>query len=226
MFLKKLLNAFKFANDGIVAAIYQERNMKIHIFAALLTLLAAMALHFDKFDTLFILTAISLVLAAELFNSALEKTIDLVVKEYHPLAKSAKDMAAGSVLLLSFTAVLIGIVIAFPYIKQVFMDGWVTKDVHPPSFFVLEAFFIIIVTYVVKAFWYGKNKIYQPYISVAVLFFLVSVLSFLGYWFAYSLVLLSFIFIILYRKKQGFFACLQNAVISIGIFYILNLLFY
>lgn len=83
--------------------------MRIHWVAAIFVLLSALILDIAGSDLLLLMLAISLVVSAELVNTAMEKAVDLTITQRHPLAKAAKDAAAGAVLILAVLAVLIGI---------------------------------------------------------------------------------------------------------------------
>jgi undecaprenol kinase len=63
---------------------------------------------------------IALVIVAEILNTAIEKTIDLTIKEYDPLAKTVKDLSAAAVLFIAFTAVVVGLFIYLPKIMALF----------------------------------------------------------------------------------------------------------
>lgn len=112
--MKSLLNSFGYAFKGIWHAVKTGRNMRIHI-----TVLIYMYCYIGIYDFFSLtraelaitLLASALVLSAECFNTALERCVDLVTKEYRPLAKRAKDAAAGAVLICAIFAVLVGIAV-------------------------------------------------------------------------------------------------------------------
>ena len=91
-----------------------QRNARVHL--AITTVIVALGLHLGLSPTQWaiIVLTIGMVLAAEFFNTVAESAIDLATTEYHPLAKIAKDVAAGAVLLLAITAVVIGLLILGP----------------------------------------------------------------------------------------------------------------
>lgn len=227
--IKKLISSFNYASEGIVYTINTQRNMKIHIIVALTLLLSAMWLHFDKTESFFILIAIGMILSAEIFNTAVEKTIDLITQNQHyQLAKVAKDAAAGGVLMLTFMAVFIGLLVFEPYINLALSGGWSIKAVYTTAFFILEGFFIIIVTYIIKAFWLNKNIKLQPNVFLAIVLYLLALSNILISWSIY-LVVIVMILLFLYFARTGFYRLLgfiQNFIISIGGFYILYWLFY
>lgn len=111
---KRLLSAFGYALSGIKAAIIQEKNMKIHLFVSLIVIVMGFVLYISFLEWLAIILAIGGMLSLELINSSIERVVDLVTEEYHPLAKAAKDIAAGAVLVYAIMAVLIGLIIFFP----------------------------------------------------------------------------------------------------------------
>ncbi|WP_438346870.1 diacylglycerol kinase family protein [Paenibacillus sp. FA6] len=117
---KTFLSSFGFAVEGIRHAMTTQRNMKVHGVTALLVILAAAVLGVGPMQWLFLLLAITLVLTAELFNTALEAVVDLVSLDIHPLAKAAKDTAAGAVFITAAFAVIVGVVIFYKPIVELF----------------------------------------------------------------------------------------------------------
>ncbi len=105
------LRGFQYAFSGIIHCIKNERNMRFHTVAALYVLVFARFFDFSKDEYILLLLTISTVISAEMFNTALENLCDKVSKEFHPLIKSAKDCAAGAVLILAIFAVVIGIIL-------------------------------------------------------------------------------------------------------------------
>ncbi|MBP1762158.1 MAG: Diacylglycerol kinase [Firmicutes bacterium] len=111
-----LRESFAYAIRGILVAIASGRNMKIHVIAALMAVLTGWWLGINRWEWAIITISIFMVLAAETINTAIEKTVDLVTREYHPLAKQAKNMAAGAVLLAAVNAIIIGLLIFGSYL--------------------------------------------------------------------------------------------------------------
>lgn len=103
--------SFRYAIRGIAAGIKSERNLRIHIVVMLYVLALAFFFGLPADRWALLLLTISSVLAAELFNTAVEKISDTVTQEYHPLIKLAKDVAAGAVLVTAIIAAVIGILI-------------------------------------------------------------------------------------------------------------------
>jgi diacylglycerol kinase len=105
-----LKNAFL----GLKYCFVTQRNMVIHAVIGVIVLVFGFSLRVSKYDLLFLMAAVLMVLVAEAFNTALEKTIDLYTRERNHLARVAKDVAAGAVLLTSVFAVIVGLIIFGP----------------------------------------------------------------------------------------------------------------
>ncbi len=102
--------------DGISYVTKSEKNFKREIALGIIALILSYILKIDKIEFIIVLTMICLVLTAEIINTAVERTVDLVTKEYHELARIAKDVSAGSVLVTSIFSLIIGIIIFIPKI--------------------------------------------------------------------------------------------------------------
>jgi len=105
-----LKNAFL----GLKYCFMTQRNMIIHVVIGIIVMFFGFWLKVSKYDLLFLLAAVLMVLVAEAFNTALENTIDLYTSERNRLARIAKDVAAGAVLLTSVFAVIVGLIIFGP----------------------------------------------------------------------------------------------------------------
>ena len=94
MKIKKLVESFNYAVTGVIQTVRTQRNMKIHLFAALCVLMACFVIDISKVEFLILAITITMVLAAEVINTAIEATIDMSTNHYHPLAKIAKNVKA------------------------------------------------------------------------------------------------------------------------------------
>src|ERR671917_1563376 len=103
--------SFEHAYRGLIYAVRTQRNMRIHVIIAALVLIASLLTGVSKLELAVLVLVILLVLITELINTALEFDVELVTKEYHPLAKLAKDVSAGAVLVASVGAVTVGYLI-------------------------------------------------------------------------------------------------------------------
>jgi diacylglycerol kinase (ATP) len=103
-----ILESFNFAFEGIIHVLRTQRNMRIHFAAAVIVLVAALAVGVSKLELIALLLAIAFVFITEMINSALEHAIDVATTSFDPLAKLAKDIAAGAVLIATVNAIAIG----------------------------------------------------------------------------------------------------------------------
>jgi diacylglycerol kinase len=106
--------SFKCAFAGLRYAFQTQRNFRFHLGTAVFVLIAAYWLDVTPAAWAVLILTISCVLVVELLNTAIEVMVDIISPDYHPLAKTAKDLAAGAVLLVAITSVLVGIVIFGP----------------------------------------------------------------------------------------------------------------
>lgn len=114
--MKKIINSFKYALQGFVQAFKSEKNMKIHTIITMLVIIVAIILKISFIEWLICIVLISMVIAAELFNTAIETTVDLAMPEKNEKAKIAKDVSASAVLILAISAAIIGLIIFLPKI--------------------------------------------------------------------------------------------------------------
>lgn len=105
---QSVARSFNHAYRGLVYAVRTQRNMRVHVIIAALVLGASLFFGVSALELAALVLTIMVVLISEMFNTALEFTVDLVTNEYHPLAKLAKDVSAGAVLVTSVGAVLVG----------------------------------------------------------------------------------------------------------------------
>ncbi|MDD4601638.1 Undecaprenol kinase [bioreactor metagenome] len=111
-----IVNSFKHAFAGIIYCVKKERNMKTHLSAAMAALLLAWCLKIPSNEVLLLLLFIMGVIVTECINTAIEAVVDLVSPEFHPLAKAAKDVSAGAVLLAALASLIAGGVLFLPKI--------------------------------------------------------------------------------------------------------------
>lgn len=116
----KLINSFKYAFIGIGSAFKSERNMKIHVFIMSLVIIMGLCFQITRLEWLLCLLCFSSVIGGELFNTAIEITVNLAEPNINPNAKRAKDIAAGGVLVCAIVSAIIGLIIFIPYIAKLF----------------------------------------------------------------------------------------------------------
>lgn len=111
------ISSFNYAVQGIISALKTERNLKFHYIAALAVIILSLFLNLSREEFMLMLFAITFVVTAEMINTAIERTIDLVVQEYNPIAKYVKDVSAGAVLIASINAIICAYLIFYDKIK-------------------------------------------------------------------------------------------------------------
>ena len=114
-----LYQSFGYAFQGIFTCVRKERNMKSHCVAAVFVVIAGVILKISAIEWCICLALFGLVMALEHVNTAVEAVVDMVTEEYHPLAKVAKDTAAGAVLIAAIMAAIAGCIIFLPKIAQI-----------------------------------------------------------------------------------------------------------
>ncbi|HTK12048.1 MAG TPA: diacylglycerol kinase family protein [Ktedonobacteraceae bacterium] len=112
----RFIVGFKYAFRGIWYALRTQRNARVHVAIALLAILIGLLLHISTLEFALLVVMISVVFIAEMFNTAIELCVDLASPGYHPLAKFAKDVAAGAVLLSALLAIVVGLLIFAPHL--------------------------------------------------------------------------------------------------------------
>lgn len=113
---KKLTQSFHHAYHGLKVSLSEEQNLRIEFFLGLVSILMGIYFHLSSFEWIVLFLTIALVIGSELFNTALEKVVDLASPEIHPLAKKAKDAAAAAVFIFSVMAALVGLFLFMPKI--------------------------------------------------------------------------------------------------------------
>lgn len=116
----QLLQSFGFACKGLIAALRTERNFRIHILAATGVVVMGFLVNLNPAEWAVVVVCTGMVLTAELLNTAIEKTIDLVSPQWDKQAGLIKDMAAAAVLIASLAALVVGLVVFVPKLPALF----------------------------------------------------------------------------------------------------------
>lgn len=110
----RLITSFGHAIDGVVYVVSHERNAQIHFVVSLVAIALSIWLQLSIWQWALVLLAIGLVFTSEMLNTVVELLVDLSTQEIHPLAKHAKDVAAGAVLLMAVVSAAIGFLVLGP----------------------------------------------------------------------------------------------------------------
>ena len=117
---KKQLKSFTYAWKGILTCAGHEQNITFHLLAAIAVVVAGFIFHITHVEWMVVMLCIGTVITAELFNSAIERLVDLVSPEQNIIAGEVKDIAAGAVLVTAVAAAIVGLIVFLPYILALF----------------------------------------------------------------------------------------------------------
>jgi len=112
--LKRQLDSFKYAFQGIKTLLKTERNARIHCIIAIGTIILGIYVHLSPIEWIIITLCIGLVIAFEAINTAIENTINFISLEQHQAIKKIKDLAAGAVLIVALMAFIVGLLVFIP----------------------------------------------------------------------------------------------------------------
>lgn len=112
----KFIAGFGHAFRGLWYALRTQRNMRVHVLIALIAIILGIILRISAVEFALIFVAITGVFIAEMFNTVIELCVDLASPNYHPLAKIAKDVSAGAVLLSAMLSIVIGLFVFVPHL--------------------------------------------------------------------------------------------------------------
>ena len=110
---KSLIESFNHAVSGIVYTLKMERNMRVHFVIAILITLLSLFFDFTRFELLLLFFSIALVFITEMINTSIERIVDMITDKHHPLARLAKDIAAGGVLIGAINSLVVGYLLFF-----------------------------------------------------------------------------------------------------------------
>lgn len=115
-----IVSSFKFAFEGLFEAFKKEPNLRIHVFFAILAIIAGFILRISPLEWIIVSFTIAWVFVMELLNTTLEALVDLQTPEQHPKAKVAKDVAAAGVLVSAFLSLVVAALLFIPKITGFF----------------------------------------------------------------------------------------------------------
>jgi diacylglycerol kinase (ATP) len=147
----RFIDSVNFAIDGIIHAARTQKHMRHHFVVALLVLLAALFMKVSALEFALLTVSVCFVLFAELFNTAMEAVVDLVSPDVHPLARTAKDAAAGGVLVAAIGAAVMGYLILSRYIFPTYREALGVMGTPSELGTVVSLLAVIIVVVILKA---------------------------------------------------------------------------
>jgi len=122
--LRSLIASFGYAFAGLWYMVRTQRNAQIHLLVGSCAVALGLTLGIERWEWLDLVLVIAMVLAAECANTAVEAVVDLATSTRHPLAKVAKDVAAGSVLICAIAAVIVGCLVFLPHLLLMLNIAW------------------------------------------------------------------------------------------------------
>ena len=139
------------AAAGILHATKTQRHLKFHLLASFAVLLCCFVIGLDKYEFAVIALVTIVVIVAEMFNSALEAVVDLTTQEYKPLARTAKDISAGAVLISAIGALVIGYLILGPHLAGIWRGVYRVPRHTAGNIAVLAIIMIMLLVILIKA---------------------------------------------------------------------------
>ena len=150
------LKSVNFAIEGILHAAKTQRHLRYHFYTAAVILLISYILGVSRTEFLIIALSVIAVLLAEMFNTAIEAMVDIILPEHSEKARVVKDIAAGAVFVTAFGVAVIGYLILSPYLHDFFQKGLcITK--HSKEEISIIAFIIVIILVVITKAYFGKG---------------------------------------------------------------------
>lgn len=158
---RTLYDSFRFAVEGVLHVFRTQRHMRFHFLMVVLVLALAKVYRLNRTELLVLFFSISFVLITEMFNTAVETVIDMITEAYHPLAKHAKDMAAGAVLIASINAVVVGFLLFLDDARlRAVLSG--AAGAHPPSLVRTVVIELVVLLVVLVALKVWGNRLNEP----------------------------------------------------------------
>jgi diacylglycerol kinase (ATP) len=139
------------ATEGILLAAKTQRHLKFHLLAAFSVLLCCFVIGLDKLEFALVALITIVVIVAEMFNSALEAAVDLTTQEFKPLARTAKDVSAGAVLISAIGALVIGYLIIGPHLVNIGLGFYRVPRHAPGNIAALALIMIMLAVILIKS---------------------------------------------------------------------------
>ncbi len=155
--LRRWLDSANYAIEGVLHAAKTERHLRYHFYAASTVLIISFLLGVSRTEFLLISTVAVIVICAELLNTAIEYVVDLLSPEKNELARLAKDIAAGAVLVTAFGSIVIGYIILAPYIMKSFQEGFRIAK-HTGEDTAIVSLVIVLILVIITKSHFGMGK--------------------------------------------------------------------
>lgn len=227
----RIIESFNHSIEGIILTIRTEPHMKFHIALAFVIIILALIFNVNRLELLILILTVSLVFITEIINTSIERTVDLITDKKHPLAKFAKDAAAGAVMIAAIASIFIGYIIFFDkmlnFVVTTHHIARITGRISNISLLIIALLCIIVVS--VKAY-FGKGTALEggmPSGHATLASSMVVIVMFMSY--DTRVILLTFILYLLVcqsRIKSGIHTFKEVLVGSILGFSVTYIIFY
>lgn len=147
---KNLIESFNNAINGIIYTIKSERNMKLHITAAVLVIILSFYYKLTRVEFIIVCLTVAVVIISELFNTAIELIVDSFVPEYNPKAKVIKDVAAGAVMTSAFVSLIVAYFIFFDRVSLGLKMGIIRVRESPIHITIIALLVTIVAVLIIK----------------------------------------------------------------------------
>ncbi len=141
---KSFIASFNYAVEGLIYSLKSQNNMRAHYFFAVAVIIAMLFFDLTRVESALVIISISLVVLTELINTAIESAVDLMTEEFHPLAKVAKDVAAGAVLIAALNSLVVGYLIFYNRLNPITLNV-LTKIRHQEIHLVFVGIILILI---------------------------------------------------------------------------------
>ena len=227
---KNHLDSFRYAVEGIVHVFRTQKHMRFHFFTVVLVLLIGLLLNLSRVEMALLFVVVSGVLVAEMMNTAIESVVDMVTQAYHPLAKLAKDIAAGAVLIASITAAIVGGILFFGSHTLAQIQPRVEHDKQSVTVILTVVVLVLIITMIGKVMG-GKGSILSGGVvsgHSAVSFFLACTLIYRAMDYFTGILALMLAFLVAQSRVEGKIHTLQEVIIGglLGILFTCGVYFF
>ena len=213
---KNHLDSFRYAVEGIVHVFRTQKHMRFHFFIVVLVLSIGLLLRLSRIEMAVLFIVVSGVLVAEMMNTAVESVVDMITQSYHPLAKLAKDIAAGAVLIASITAAIVGGILFFGSNTVATLRPHIEHDKQTVTVLLTIVVLVLIITMISKVLG-GKGSILSGGVvsgHSALSFFLACTLIYRAMDYLTGILALMLAFLVAQSRVEGKIHTIQEVIIG------------
>jgi len=210
--MKLFIEGFNYAISGVIHGLRTQRNMQFHVIAAIIVIILSFLLRLNKIELLSITFAISLVLISEMLNTSIETIVNMTTNKESPLAKIAKDIGAGAVLIAAINATIVGYTVIYAHIPRDIVQISTSKIEQSPSHLTFAALLLTLIAIIaLKAYFKKGTYLYggMPSGHTAIAFSIWTAVSFIEKSLLVSLLVLILAIII---ASERIWRCLEHLI--------------